>query len=198
MKISCSHVSFQGFSLLFHDSDLLSHIHFEAFNALAEISFSALDLAAPNIPIFASALHNDWPANPLQPTSIGSQFILQALYWHCSTNSWYLDLFLSFAIIMCSSHDTVNSQIIHCFVLSEYNTRSGRSDVSTVCLRNLSCVSRSTTNCQSSADDLTLFCFSARAPSLKKIIRSIFLRGWYLLSLIASVTSLRTRSCCQR
>ena len=42
------------------------------FSAFAEISFSALDLAAPNIPIFASALHNDWPANPLQPTSIGS------------------------------------------------------------------------------------------------------------------------------
>ena len=72
MKISCPHVCFQGFFLLSYGSDLLSHIHLEAFNAFAEISFSALDLAAPNIPIFASALHNNWPANPLQLTFMGS------------------------------------------------------------------------------------------------------------------------------
>ena len=72
MKISCPHVSFQGFFLLYHGSDLWSHIHFEAFNAFAEISFSALDLAAPNIPIFTSVLLNDWSANPLQSTSMGS------------------------------------------------------------------------------------------------------------------------------
>ena len=67
---------FPPFSL---GSDLLSHVHLEAFNAFAEISFSALELTAPNIHIFASALYNDWPVNPLQLTSMGSSFILQAL-----------------------------------------------------------------------------------------------------------------------
>ena len=116
------------------------------------MSFSSLPLAAPTIPIFPRALPKDCPAKPLQPTSTRSLCIFHNFCWHCSTISWYLDLFLSLARVIYSSHDTVSFQIMHCFVLSECNIRSRLSDVTAMCLGNFSWVSRST-NCQSSAED---------------------------------------------
>ena len=81
---------------------------------------------------------------------------------------------------------------MHCFVLSECNIRSGLSDVTAICLGNFSWVSRSTVNCQSSAED-NRFVFSLLfrcifSPAFTKLICFNF-PGWCLLALIALVTS---------
>ena len=158
----------------FHGSDLLSQIHFDAFRTVLVMSFSALTLAAPTIPIFDRALPKDCPAKPLQPTSTGSKCIFHDFCWLCSTSSWYVDLFLSLARVIYSSHDTVSSQIMQCFMLSEYNIRSVLSDVTAMCLGNFSWVSRSTINCQSSAED-NRFVFSLISFSVSSLL---LLRSW--------------------
>ena len=112
--------------------------------------------------------------------------------WHCSTSSWYLDLFLSLARVIYSSHDTVSSQIMHCSVLSECNIWSGLSDVTAMCLGNFSWVPRSTVNSQSSAEDnrfvFSLLILCIFSPAFTKLICFNF-PGWCLLALIALVTS---------
>ena len=82
---------------------------------------------------------------------------------------------------------------MHYFVLSECNIRSGLSDVTAMCLGNFSWVSRFTINCQSSAEDnrfvfslLFLYIFS---PAFTKLICFNFFPGWWLLALIALITS---------
>ena len=82
---------------------------------------------------------------------------------------------------------------MHCFVLSECNIRSGLSDVTAVCLGNFSWVSRSTINCQSSVEDnmfvISLLFLCIFSPAFTKLICFNFFPGWWLLALIALVTS---------
>ena len=55
---------------------------------------------------------------------------------------------------MFSSHGTVNSTKIICFVESEYIIISGRSLEVVICAGNFNCFPRSTLICQSEADDI--------------------------------------------
>ena len=82
---------------------------------------------------------------------------------------------------------------MHCFVLSECNIRSGLRDVTAMCLGNFSWVSRSTINCQSSTEDnrfvFSLLFLCIFSPAFMKLICFNFFPGWWLLALIALVTS---------
>ena len=101
------------------------------------------------------------------------------------------DQFLVFGPLPLIS-DTVSSQIMHYFVLSECNIRSGLSDVTAMCLGNFSWISKSTVNCQSSAEDnrfvFSLLFLCIFSPAFTKLICFNF-PGWCLLALIALVTS---------
>lgn len=118
----------------FHGSNLLSHILLEAVKISLVMSFSSLAHASSIIHISARALHNECPAKHLKPTSIGSQYIFHDICRQCSISSCYSGLYLSFASVRNSSHDTVSFQIMHCFMLSECNIRS---DITAMCLRKL-------------------------------------------------------------
>ena len=82
---------------------------------------------------------------------------------------------------------------MHCFVLSECNIRSGLSDVTAMWLGNFSWVSKSTINCQSSAEDnrfiYSLLFLCIFSPAFTKLICFNFFPGWCLLALIALVAS---------
>ncbi len=110
----------------------------------------ALFLCSPLIPKSLRALHNDWPTNPLQPTSMGRQWVIHLLLQHSPANSSYLALFCSNASSIRSSQDTVNSSKTTCLD-SENRTISGLSVDVAIVSGNLSCLPRSTFSCQSRA-----------------------------------------------
>lgn len=75
-------------------------------------------LHAPVMPRRLYALHNDFPAKPLPPTSVGKHLTCHPHLQHPSPSSAYLSLFLSLASSICSSQGTVSSSVIDCFDFS--------------------------------------------------------------------------------
>ena len=168
------------------------------------IFFRALRFPAPEMPMLDNALLIDLALNPRHPTLTAWHIACQPFIRHCSTSGSYLAIFLSCVDSMFSSHGTDNSHIITFFVEFENITKSGRSFVSTICAGNFVCLSRSTNNCQSGADDNidTLFfvCGCFELPALTKI--TLCLPGQNLFDFNASDTTpaitLRTWSCRRR
>ena len=134
----------------------------------------------------------DIALNPRHPTSTACQPFTR----HCSSSGSYLATFLLCTDSMFSSHGTESSHIITFSVEFENITISGRSFVSTICAGNFVCLSGSTNNCQSGADDnsVTLFlffifvCSYFELPALTKLI--FCLPGLNLFDFIASNTTL--------
>ncbi len=127
------------------------HSHLDAFSAASMMFLMALFLCSPLIPKSLRALHNDWPANPRQPTSMGRQRVFHPLLRHSPLNSLYLALFRSNASSIWSSQGTVSSCRTTCLDDSENRTRSGLSEAVAMVSGNLSCLPRSTFSCQSRA-----------------------------------------------
>ena len=153
---------------------LLIHSHPKAFSAATVINLIDVVLFLPANPNLDKALQSDWATNPLQPISIGSQWTCHPFILHCSKGSWYLVSFLMWDSAIFSSHDTVNSHMITCFIIYETRIISGQSCVRIKRSGNLSCTSRSTNNAQSGAV-LCSDVFTNRAdrtftPALRKLI----------------------------
>ena len=156
------------------------------------------------MPMLVNALLIDIALNLRHPTSTAWHIACQPFTRHCSMSGSYLAIFLSCVDSMFSSHGTESSHIITFFVGFENITKSSRSFVSTICAGNFVCLSRSTNNCQSGAEDnsITLFfvwsCFELL--TFTKLI--LCLLGLNLFDFIASDTTsaiaLRTWSCHQR
>lgn len=174
-----------------HGSALLIQSQREAFCAASVADLIAFLLAFPVMPRFLNTLQSDRPANPLQPTSIGSQRVCQPCLLHSSTSSWYLARFLSLASSMRSSQGTLSSNKISCLVESENIITSGRSLVDIILVGIFSCFPRSTSICQSVAvvrrPDFALGCGRAFSPAL----RNLMLLGlWWPLMVLMAVAML--------
>ena len=63
----------QKFDMLFHGLDLNIQRNFEVLSAVSVMAFTAFCFAEPDIPMLISALLNDVPIKPRQPTSMGWQ-----------------------------------------------------------------------------------------------------------------------------
>ena len=127
------------------------HIHLEAFSAVSVINLIDVILFLPTNPNLVKTLKSDWIINPVQPISIGSQWTCLSFILHCSKSSWYLVSFLSWDSTMFSSHDTVNSHMINCFIVFKTRIISGQSCVQTRWSGNFSYSSKLTNNSQSGA-----------------------------------------------
>ena len=110
---------------------LLIHSHLEAFSTESVINLIDVILFLPAKPKLVQALPNDWATNPLQPISIRSLLTYHYFILHCSTNYRYLMSFLTWDSAIFSSHDTVNSHMITCFIVYETRIMCGQSCVQT-------------------------------------------------------------------
>lgn len=98
-----------------HGSALFNQSHRVVFSVASLADWMALFLAAPVTPNRARTLQSKRPANPLQPTSAGSQNVLQPLPLHSSASSWCWVCFLSTASSIRSSQGAV-SMLLQCAV----------------------------------------------------------------------------------
>ena len=121
---------------------LLIHSPLEAFSAASVIKLIDVVLFLPANPNLDKALQSDWATSFLQPISVGSQWTCHPFILHYSKSSWYLVSFLMWDSVIFSSHDTVNSRMITCFIIYETRIMSGQSWVQTKRSGNLSCTSR--------------------------------------------------------
>ena len=97
----------------------------KTFSTASGALLMAFLLHAPVMSRRLYALHNDFPAKPLPPMSVGKHLTCHPHLQHSSTCSAYPSLFLSLASSINSSQGTVSSSMINCFDFSaQHSTMS--------------------------------------------------------------------------